>query len=102
VLIIVLQIFVSYKQYARLLRFLTLSLFTYVLVALVVTEDWRQVLYSTIIPTIQLNKDYVWNLVAVLGTTISPYLFFWQAAQEVEEDIDSGKITPARKSPERN
>jgi Mn2+/Fe2+ NRAMP family transporter len=84
------------------LRFLTLSLFTYVLVALVVTEDWRQVLYSTIIPTIQLNKDYVLNLVAVLGTTISPYLFFWQAAQEVEEDIDSGKTTKkARKGVSR-
>jgi NRAMP (natural resistance-associated macrophage protein)-like metal ion transporter len=102
VLTIILQIFVSYKQYARLLRFLTLSLFTYVLVAFVVTEDWRQVLYSTIIPTIQLNKDYALNLVAVLGTTISPYLFFWQAAQEVEEDIDSGKTTKeARKGVSR-
>jgi len=92
-LIIVLQIFVSYKQYARLLRFLTFSLFTYVLVAFVVSQEWRQVLYSTIIPTIQFNKDYMLNLVAVLGTTISPYLFFWQAAQEVEEEIDSGKTT---------
>jgi len=102
VLTIILQIFVSYKQYARLLRFLTLSLFTYVLVAFVVTENWRQVLYSTIIPTIQLNKDYALNLVAVLGTTISPYLFFWQAAQEVEEDIDSGKTTKeARKGVSR-
>jgi len=92
-LIIVLQIFVSYKQYARLLRFLTFSLFAYVLVAFVVSQEWRQVLYSTIIPTIQFNKDYMLNLVAVLGTTISPYLFFWQAAQEVEEEIDSGKTT---------
>jgi Mn2+/Fe2+ NRAMP family transporter len=101
-LTIVLQIFVSYKQYARLLRFLTLSLFTYVLVAFVVTENWRQVLTSTFIPTIQLNKDYVLNLVAVLGTTISPYLFFWQAAQEVEEDIEAGKTTKdARKGVSR-
>ncbi len=92
-LIIVLQIFVSYKQYARLLRFLTFSLFAYVLVAFVVSQEWRQVLYSTIIPTIQFTKDYMLNLVAVLGTTISPYLFFWQAAQEVEEEIDSGKTT---------
>jgi NRAMP (natural resistance-associated macrophage protein)-like metal ion transporter len=91
----VLEIFVSYKQYARLLRFLTLSLFAYVLAAFVVSQDWRQVFYSTIIPTIQLNKDYALNLVAVLGTTISPYLFFWQAAEEVEEDIDSGKTTKA-------
>jgi NRAMP (natural resistance-associated macrophage protein)-like metal ion transporter len=92
-LIIVLQILVSYNRYARLLRFLTLSLLAYVLVALLVTEDWRQVFYSTFIPTIQFNKDYTLNLVAVLGTTISPYLFFWQAAQEVEEEIDSGKTT---------
>src|SRR5437773_7391841 len=92
-LTIVLQIFVSYKQYARLLRFLTFSLFAYVLVAFVVSQEWRQVLYSTIIPTIQFTKDYMLNLVAVLGTTISPYLFFWQAAQEVEEEIDSGKTT---------
>ena len=90
---ILLEIFVSYKQYARLLRFLTLSLFAYVLVAFVVSQEWRQVLYSTIIPTLQFNKDYTLNLVAVLGTTVSPYLFFWQAAQEVEEDIDSGKTT---------
>jgi len=101
-LTIVLQIFVSYKQYARLLRFLTLSLFAYVLVAFVVSQEWRQVLYSTIIPTIQFSKDYALNLVAVLGTTISPYLFFWQAAQEVEEEIDLGKTTKdARKGVSR-
>jgi NRAMP (natural resistance-associated macrophage protein)-like metal ion transporter len=101
-LIIVLQILVSYNRYARLLRFLTLSLLAYVLVAMLVTEDWRQVFYSTFIPTIQFNKDYTLNLVAVLGTTISPYLFFWQAAQEVEEDIDSGKTTKeARKGVSR-
>jgi NRAMP (natural resistance-associated macrophage protein)-like metal ion transporter len=94
-LTILLEIFVSYKQYARLLRFLTLSLFAYILAAFVVSQDWRQVFYSTIIPTIQFNKDYALNLVAVLGTTISPYLFFWQAAQEVEEDIDSGKTSKA-------
>jgi Mn2+/Fe2+ NRAMP family transporter len=92
-LIIVLQILVSYNRYARLLRFLTFSLFAYVVVALLVTQDWRQVFYSTIIPAIQFNKDYALNLVAVMGTTISPYLFFWQAAQEVEEEIDSGKTT---------
>ncbi len=92
-LITVLEIFISYKRYARLLRFLTLSLFAYILVAFAVSQEWRQVLYSTIIPTIQFNKDYALNLVAVLGTTISPYLFFWQAAQEVEEEIDAGKTT---------
>ena len=97
-----LQIFVSYRQYARLLRFLTLSLFAYILVAFVVSQDWREVLHGTIIPTIQFNKDYIQNLVAVLGTTISPYLFFWQASQEVEEEIDEGKTTlAARKTVSR-
>ncbi len=93
-----LEIFVNYKQYARVLRFLTLFLLAYVLVVLVSPPDWRQVLQTTFIPTIQFNRDYLLNLVAILGTTISPYLFFWQASQEIEEKIDSGKKTaPARK-----
>ena len=59
-------------------------------------KDWGTVLRNTLIPTLQLNKDYLLNLVAILGTTISPYLFFWQASQEVEEKIDEGKMTPGR------
>jgi len=89
-----LEIFVEYRRYARLLRFLTLSLFAYVLTAFVVRQDWGQVLYRTVIPTFPFNRAYLMNLVAVLGTTISPYLFFWQASQEVEEEIDEGKLTP--------
>jgi NRAMP (natural resistance-associated macrophage protein)-like metal ion transporter len=94
-LTVVLEIFVSYTQYARVLRLLTLSLFAYVCVAFVVSQDWGQVLRSTFMPTIQFNQEYVLNLVAVLGTTISPYLFFWQASEEVEEEINAGKTTPA-------
>jgi Mn2+ and Fe2+ transporters of the NRAMP family len=90
-----LEIFVSYKRYARLLRFLTFSLFAYVLVAFVVSQNWQEVLRNTFIPTVLFNKDYLLNLVAVLGTTISPYLFFWQASQEVEEQIDEGKTSLA-------
>ncbi len=89
----ILEIFVSYKSYAKLLRFLTLSLFAYVLVVFVSAKEWGQISRNTLIPTVQLNKDYVMNLVAILGTTISPYLFFWQASQEVEEEIEGGKIT---------
>lgn len=89
-----LQIFVNYKHYAKLLRYLTLSLFAYVVVVFVSAKEWGQILRSTLIPTIQLNKDYLMNLVAILGTTISPYLFFWQASQEIEEKIDGGKVTP--------
>ncbi len=53
--------------------------------------NWGDALRHTLIPTIQFDKDYVLNLVALLGTTISPYLFFWQANQEIEDEIDAGK-----------
>lgn len=93
-----LEISVKYKQYAQVLRFLTLSLFAYVLVVFVSAKDWGQILQNTLVPTLRINKDYLLNLVAILGTTISPYLFFWQASQEIEEKIDEGKVTPtARK-----
>ncbi len=90
-----LEIFVSYKRYARGLRFLTLSLFAYVLVVFVLPQDWRQVSRHTLIPSVRFSGDYLLNLVAILGTTISPYLFFWQASQEIEEKIDDGKKTTA-------
>ncbi len=88
---VALEIFVAYKRYARILRYLTFSLFAYVFVVFVVRQDWGQAVRDTVIPTIQFNKDYILNLVAILGTTISPYLFFWQASQEVEEEIEQGK-----------
>jgi NRAMP (natural resistance-associated macrophage protein)-like metal ion transporter len=90
---VVLEIFVDYKRYARVLRYLTLSLFAYIFVPFVSSLNWGQALRDTVIPTIQFNRDYLLNLVAILGTTISPYLFFWQASQEIEEEIDEGKTT---------
>ncbi len=90
---VILEIFVDYKRYARVLRTLTLSLFAYFLVPLVSPQNWGRALRDTVIPTIQFEKDYLLNLVAILGTTISPYLFFWQASQEIEEEIDQGKTT---------
>lgn len=90
-----LEIFVEYKRYSKLLRFLTFSLLAYVLVVFASPQHWGQVLQRTFVPTVQLNKDYLLNIVAVLGTTISPYLFFWQANQEVEEMIEEGKVTRA-------
>ncbi len=92
-----LQVFVVYDQYAKVLRLLTLSLFVYFLVPFVSTMDWGQALRSTVIPSVQLNRDYALNLVAILGTTISPYLFFWQASQEVEEEIKQGKTKPQQR-----
>lgn len=88
-----LEVFLNYNQYARVLRFLTLSLLAYVLTIFVVNQDWGQALRDTFIPTLQFNRARLMNLVALFGTTISPYLFFWQASQEVEEEIDEGRKT---------
>jgi NRAMP (natural resistance-associated macrophage protein)-like metal ion transporter len=82
---VLLQVFVPYHRYAPVLKCLTLVLFFYVAVAFTIEIPWRQVLAGTVLPTISLNHDYLLLVVAVLGTTISPYLFFWQASQEVEE-----------------
>ncbi|MET0277928.1 MAG: divalent metal cation transporter [Pseudorhodoplanes sp.] len=82
---VLLQVFVPYRRYAPILKWLTLVLFLYVGVVFTVEIPWREVAVGTLLPKIQLNSEYLMLLVAVLGTTISPYLFFWQASQEVEE-----------------
>lgn len=84
-LTLALQIFLSYQTYARYLKWLTLTLFCYILVAFVVHVDWYTALHSTIFPKTWANKDFLLLLIAFLGTTISPYLYFWQANQETEE-----------------
>ncbi|MFX1765987.1 divalent metal cation transporter [Paraburkholderia sp. A1RI-2L] len=81
----IVQICLPYESYARFLKWLTIVLFTYVAVAFVVPVDWSQVALSVVHPRAQLSGEYLTTIVAVLGTTISPYLFFWQASQEVEE-----------------
>jgi NRAMP (natural resistance-associated macrophage protein)-like metal ion transporter len=80
-----LQIFIPYRRYVRVLRWLTLALLAYVGVIFAVHIEWSQVLRSLIAPHITFSREYVTTAVAILGTTISPYLFFWQASQEVEE-----------------
>ncbi len=94
-IIVLLEIFVPYHTYARLLRFATLSLLAYVLVAFWAKLDWHLALRSTVIPLIRSDGDYLMNIVAILGTTITPYCFFWQASQEVDEQIDEGLRSPA-------
>jgi NRAMP (natural resistance-associated macrophage protein)-like metal ion transporter len=86
-----LQVFVPYRRYAPVLKFLTLTLFAYVATALTVNIPWSKALLAAVWPTPTINTDYFMMVVAVLGTTISPYLFFWQASQEVEE-MNQGKI----------
>jgi len=86
-----LQVFVPYRRYSPVLKFLTLSLFAYVATALTVRIPWSTALLAAIWPSPVINADYFLMVVAVLGTTISPYLFFWQASQEVEEMKGKGR-----------
>ena len=82
---VLLQVFVPYRLYAPILKFLTLVLFLYVAVIFTIEVPWGDVLVATLLPTLSFDHDSLLLVVVVLGTTISPYLFFWQAAQEVEE-----------------
>ena len=82
---IILEIMVSYDRYAAVLKWATLSLFSYFAVVVLAHVDWWAAVKGTLVPEFRFDKDHVTALVAVLGTTISPYLFFWQSAQEVEE-----------------
>lgn len=88
-----LEIFIPYEQYAKVLRVLTLTLLAYVVGAFFTSQDWGQALQHTLIPTFRWDREYLFNMVAILGTTITPYLFFWQASEEVEEEISEGKKT---------
>lgn len=91
VLSLFLQVFTTYEKYARYLKYLTFVLLSYVAVAFVVHMDWAKVLKSTVLPTLNFGRDELFLICAILGTTISPYLFFWQTSQEVEEEILEGK-----------
>lgn len=92
-LIVVVLIYGNYRNIARVFKWLTLVLFAYVAAAFLARPDWGQVLRATFVPHIQWNSHYLATFVAILGTTISPYLFFWQAAQEVEEERKEGRRT---------
>lgn len=87
-----LEVFISYKLYSKFLKYLTVSLFSYVIVFFLIKQDFSKILLSTFLPTISFSKDYLLNIVAILGTTISPYLYFWQASEEVEEEVEEGKL----------
>jgi NRAMP (natural resistance-associated macrophage protein)-like metal ion transporter len=91
VFIIVSEIFVPYDKYVKVLKYLVLSLFTYVLTAVIVGGNLSQIFF-TIIPTINFSSDYAIMFVAVIGTTISPYLLFWQTSEEAEEDVAKHRI----------
>ncbi len=85
------MVWTSYNLIARVFKWLTLVLFAYVITAFLARPDWVAVLHGTFVPHVEWTRSYMSVLVGILGTTISPYLFFWQAAQEVEEDRKHGK-----------
>ena len=85
------MIFTPYVKYAKYLKWLALALFTYVVTAFLADIDWGELLAAAVTPTLQWNKDQLLLVAAIFGTTISPYLFFWQTSQEVENEIEDGK-----------
>src|SRR2546422_1093723 len=95
--ILALQIWGSYRLIARTFKWLTLALFAYVGAAVFARPDWIDVIKATFIPKLSFDATFLAMLVAIFGTTISPYLFFWQADQEVEEEISFGRLTPAQR-----
>lgn len=91
--ILVLEIFIPYKQYTKYLKWLVISLFSYIATAFIIKMDWGQIFHDSFIPQIDFTKTQLLLITGILGTTISPYLFFWQTSQEVEEQISQGKVT---------
>ena len=89
VVIILLEVFIPYHQYAKILKWLTISLLAYLFTGFIIHPDWIMIFKEALVPDLQLNKEYLFAIVAVFGTTISPYLFFWQTSEEVEEKKES-------------
>jgi NRAMP (natural resistance-associated macrophage protein)-like metal ion transporter len=85
ILSLLLQVFVPYSRYVQMLKWLSMALFAYVAAAFSLTIPWRDVAMRTVVPDISFKSEYITAVVAIFGTTISPYLFFWQASQEVED-----------------
>jgi len=95
--ILLATVYMTYARFAQYLKWLTAVLLAYVITAFLAKPDWRQVAVATLVPSLRWNGLYITTLVAVLGTTISPYLFFWQASQEVEEEKARGRRSVAQR-----
>ena len=85
-LVIFLELFFRYHTYVRVLKWLTLSVFAYIFAGFMTHPNWGEVLQNVFVPKLVLNKGYIFALIAIFGTTITPYLFFWQTSEEVEEN----------------
>jgi Mn2+/Fe2+ NRAMP family transporter len=98
---LLLQIFIPYNRYVRVLKWLTLALLAYAGIVFVVKIPWGEVAVKTFLPQLSWKSGFVTTIVAVFGTTISPYLFFWQASQEVEDQRADPQARPLKDAPEQ-
>lgn len=98
---ILLEVFVRYSRYVSILKWLSLSLFAYVATVFAVKVPWGDVAYHLVVPQISWNAAYLTVVVAVFGTTISPYLFFWQAGEEVENEKEDPRAKPLKTAPDQ-
>lgn len=96
-IIVVVQILGSYPTLVKIFKWLTLTLFAYIAAAFLARPHWGEVLKATFVPALRFDHQYLMTLVAIFGTTITPYLFFWQASQEVEEELRMGRETLAER-----
>lgn len=86
--VLLLEVFVSYRVYAKFLKWLALALLAYPATALIIDQPWREILYATVVPHIEFTASFLFIITGVFGTSISPYMFFWQASEEVEEILE--------------
>lgn len=98
-LTLVLEVFTSYHSYARILKWLAVTLLAYPITLFIVHQPWLTVLKATVIPHFELNFNFLFIITGVLGTTISPYMFFWEASQEVEEQKEKERISRHKPRP---
>jgi NRAMP (natural resistance-associated macrophage protein)-like metal ion transporter len=92
VLMMALEVFVPYKSYVKMLKWLALTLIAYFLTAFLVQVPWREAILSTLVPKLEFSPAFIYILVGILGTTISPYLFFWQTSEVVEEEVMAHRL----------
>ncbi|HYM64862.1 MAG TPA: divalent metal cation transporter, partial [Candidatus Sulfotelmatobacter sp.] len=97
IFVLLLEIFTAYNTYAKILKWLSMALLAYPITAIIAGQNWLSVIKSTLSPHFELSVGFFYILTGVLGTTISPYMFFWQASEEVEEEISDNKIKEGKK-----
>lgn len=93
IICLTLPIIIPYRKYARYLKWLVITLFSYIITGFMIQMDWSELLHHSFIPHITFSKGQILLITAILGTTISPYLFFWETSQEIEEEVVEGKTT---------